>query len=64
MNLYCDFRNPRTGIRQKKLFRKKRQFKDFLGSQNAQKPILGIKNNMNNYISSKTLFCEKANQII
>ena len=39
MNIYGDFRNPRTEIRRKKLFRKKRQFKDFLGSQNAQKSV-------------------------
>ena len=64
MNFYGDFPNPRTEIRQKKLFRKKKQFKDFSGSQNAQKSILGIKNSLYDYIISKTLFSEKAPQNI
>ena len=62
MNFYGAFRNPRSEIRRKTLFRKK--FKYFSGSQNAQKSILDIKNNMNDYIISKKLFSEKARQII
>ena len=61
MHFYGDLR---TEIRQKKLFRKKKQFKDFSGSQNAQKSILGIKTNMNDYIISNTLFYEKARHVI
>ena len=52
---------PKLG---KKSYLKKKQYKDFSGSQNAQKSILGIKNNINDYIISKTLFSEKARQSI
>ena len=52
---------PKLG---KKVISKKRQFMDLSGSQNSQKSNVGIKTNMNNYIISKTLFCEKAGQII
>ena len=63
MNFYGDFRNSRTEIRQKKLFRKKDNLRIF---QNPKMPksILGIKTNISDYIISKTLFCEKAHQII
>ena len=43
--------NPRTEIR-KQIISKKKQFKDFSGSKNAQKSILGIKINMNDYTVS------------
>ena len=52
---------PKLG---EKKFIKKKQLKDFSGSQIAQKSILGIKNNLNDYIISKTLLSEKVRKVI
>ena len=54
-DLWCDFRNPRTKIRQQKLFRKKKQFEEFLRSD------IALKRNINFfYIKSIMLNSKKS----
>ena len=59
MNFYGDFPNPRAKIRQKNYFEKKTtSSKKKTRSQIAKKSILGLKNNLNDYIISKKLISE------
>ena len=56
---------PVPKLVKKSFFRKKKQFKDFSGSQNAQNLFWALKkNNLNDYIFSKGIFSEKARQIL